>query len=243
MSFFKNSLIAALIRILELQLFLMLVSWPILLHWGIAITPASIIGNCLMGPLISACLILSSLCVLCAACSIPYGALATLLHQTIDWWQWLLNALPCPAAVPLPTPSWWISCLIPISGYGILRYVPKKLRIAAYCIALCAWGAVLTLFVSQRCVVAIPWGSHTLLCIKYKNKTFLIDRGRPRRKQSASRILATQVIPELYKKNGGAPIDGVILLKNSESVMHFYQELGKRIPLKNIYYPDMNRAT
>jgi len=73
------------------QLFLLLVSWPILLWWGLPISLLALVGNIVFSPIITLFLMLCALLFFTELTGLPNGAFIFLLETLSDWWVGLLG--------------------------------------------------------------------------------------------------------------------------------------------------------
>ena len=81
-----------LVRSIQLQLYLTLISGPILVYWGLPVSVASPLGNILFHPLLTAFLFLSSLIFFCQILHIPHGIFVYALQKTSHSFHYLLGS-------------------------------------------------------------------------------------------------------------------------------------------------------
>src|SRR5262245_46384432 len=100
-------LMAYIVRFIHVQLFITLISLPILIAWGMPISLLTFAGNLLLSPVLTVFLLLASLIFFCHMLFIPCGILIKLLEQVTSWWlhammvgnnSWLI-ALKLPSCI------------------------------------------------------------------------------------------------------------------------------------------------
>lgn len=223
---------------LQLQLFLTLISWPILLCWGLPLSLASPVGNFVFAPFLIVFLSLASLVFFSELLYIPNSLLITLLEQVADWWYSLLSYCDRSWLLYSPAPSLGTILLIPVLAFLVLH--TKKLSrpaistlvfaISIFCIAfylrydLNSKGRVTTLGQPER----------QLTLIQHPQATVLIDPGYLGKTVSAPSWVTYTLIPELVKSSVRS-IDHLIVLKPSSLVFQALITLVTILPVKNLY--------
>ena len=115
--FIKN-----LINFIHIQLFITLISIPILLCWGMPISVLTFAGNFLLSPILTLFLLLSSLIFFCELLHIPNSFLIYGLQKTCSTWLSLMQWGTKHYLVALAAPSLLIIIAIPICALLILHY-------------------------------------------------------------------------------------------------------------------------
>lgn len=99
-----------LVRSFQLQLYLTLISGPILVYWGLPISLASPIGNIVFHPLLTLFLFLSSLIFFCQILHIPHGICIYGLQKTSHLFHYLLGLGSQQWLMGFIKPPLWILC-------------------------------------------------------------------------------------------------------------------------------------
>ena len=220
---------------LELQLFILLVSWPLCIWWGIPLNPTSILGNLLMAPCITVMLALCSLITVGLLLGFECTFLITCFENCSTWWSMVLEYAPKLPNIVCACPHPLMLIPLALSPWIIVAYVREsdKKIILFICFAVSLYG-LLKAIEPQTFSHIFKHSQHLFILGKYRNKTFLIDFGKSRRTNSNAYVIKRYLIPEWYRMVGTNFIDYVLVLKSSPSVEHFYTELQKKITLRTI---------
>src|SRR5579862_7575785 len=109
---FLNRLYTTSITTLSMQLFLSLVSLPILASWGLPISLMSPIGNVIFSPLLTLFLLLSSIIFFCELFCIPNEFFVWLLELVSQVWRWGLSCTYGSALIACKKPALWLCIAI-----------------------------------------------------------------------------------------------------------------------------------
>ncbi|MBA3954665.1 hypothetical protein H0X48_05090 [Candidatus Dependentiae bacterium] len=223
---------------LQLQLFLTLISWPILLCWGLPLSLASPVGNFIFTPFLIIFLSLASLVFFSELLYIPNGFLVYLLEQVADWWYTILTYCDRSWLFYSPQPSLGTALLIPALAFLILH--TKKLSrplISTIIFALSIIGIAGYLrydFNPTGTISIVGHPEKQLTLIHYPQATVLIDPGYLGKTISATNWVTYTLIPELTKKSVQT-IDYLIVLKPSSLVFQALTTLCNKFLVKHIY--------
>ena len=230
-----------LIRFIHLQLFITLISIPILLYWGMPISALSFAGNLLFSPILTAFLLLSSLTFFLQIAHIPNSWLIYCLEQITRWWLALMQWGSSGLLIALPLPSVALLILIALLALAILHH--KKVDTAykgiiCYSLLLCAVGGYL-----KFCGMPLT-SINTLACnkghitiIKAHNQLIIIDPGVIGRRLSAPSWCEYTLLPHLAKQYGANSIDHLIVLQPNRIIFDALASLQEKICIKNLYLP------
>lgn len=235
-----NTIVSTALRFAELQLFLTLFSWPILLYWGIPISIASPVGNLIFGPFIISFLGLSTVIFFCEIFYIPNGLFISFLESISSWWYSISSYSQRSWLVGYPQPSPVYLLLIPIAACLLLHH--KKLgsshkRIIAFLILLGATcGYLRYIRSSLESIITLPCFKKELLIINSSDKHTLIDTGALCSNISSSTWVSYSLIPNLIKK-GINKLDHVFMLKPSTTEFKAIKQLCQNFQVNNLYLP------
>lgn len=229
-----------LLRFLQLQLFLTLVSWPLLLYWGLPLSLASILGNLIFSPFLVVFLLLSSLIFLCELCYIPNTLLIYVLEHTSNLWYSILLYADRSWLIYAPEPSFVAVTLVFVCSFFILHH--KK--ISRPLISCALFTCVLALFYvylhstrpQQPGTEHIACFDNTLTLITSNYKAVLIDPGSLGRRITAPDYIRFTLIPKLSKK-GIRSLESVIALKPSLTTFKALATLCTCYPVNTVYIP------
>jgi hypothetical protein len=230
-----------LISSLHLQLFITLISIPILLSWGIPISLLTFAGNVLFSPLLTAFLLLSSVIFFCELLHIPNGIFIWALEHITHWWLWLMQWAGHSVLVSFTMPSIFILVLIFILTLLILHH--KKIQtplkaIAYYSILLAITCIYLALpGYSGTKIININCNKGNVHIIKVDKQLIVIDPGVIGRRLSATSWCEYTLMPALTKNCGTNTIDHLVILQPNRIIFEALLNLIEKIRIKNIYIP------
>lgn len=230
---------------LVVQLFINLLTWPLFLHWGLPITPLSIVGNFIFSPFLTFFLMLSSLIVTCELIFLPTTLFIYPLEWTTRLWLWLIN-IPTPdCMITFVTPPLLLSLIAPCAATAIM--LSKRLRTKGHKIgALCVCYIICMIIFSlhpQPTHLEIPYGSHIVKIINEHGNLTLIDDGFTRRKSSINQWINYTLLPQLGKHFGQQTVDTVRIKKKSPNTVLFAESLQQRARVKTIIFEDERAKT
>jgi len=227
-------------RTFQLQLFLMLVSLPMLVAWGLPISYMSVIGNCLFTPFLTFFLLLASLMFFGQLCHIPYGPVAWIFNRLTDFWifimhygssQWLFGI----AKLPLP-----VLIAIGIAPFFIVAYKPtRSLKVSMLCflsvlMIVCGYNHILR---RQTRVATIPCARGELTLITTPHATVLIDPGYLGSRLGICSWVRYTLIPQLIATTGTTHINHFVLLQPMGLSFEAAQELCTQLCVDRVYIP------
>ena len=126
MNFTKESIVRSIIDILQLQLFLTLTAFPILLAWGLPLSWMSLISTPLFSPLFTLFLLLSSLIFFTELLFLPNALFIYGLEKVAQFWLWILHFENGSWLIGFTKPSFLLLLLCPLSTLFIMHH--KKIK-------------------------------------------------------------------------------------------------------------------
>ncbi len=238
---FTRKTIRSLITFLHVQLFLTLISMPILVCWGMPLSVLSFAGNFFFGPILTAFLLLCSLIFFCQILYIPNGILIYALEKLTHGWLAIMQLPSFSALVALPKPPFLISALIIASALFILHCkqinTPFK-SILAYSGALIISGLLLTLSAHwSMSVQMVSCNAGEVTIIYHHKQLIVIDPGVIGQRINATSWCEYTLMPHLAKEYGTTTIDALIVLQPNGIVFEALGMLLEKIRIKKIYLP------
>lgn len=230
-----NNLAHWLLEALKLQLFLNLISFIILIHWGMPISILSPIGNIIFGPFIIIFLILSSLVFFCEILTISNYWLVGILEIFTEWWLKLLSFNFDSWKISFAQPPFIISILIVIFGIIVLKHkkIPNNF-IRIVCLIL----IFIFLFIYTKLTT---WNNSTEI-LKYRNEQMLVilenkkitlhDKGLL--EKASWYWIQYELVPYLIKKFGHNNVYKLILDKINNKNKQSIKLLSKKCNILNI---------
>ncbi len=226
-------------RYLQLQLFLTLVSLPIILVWGLPISLLAPLGNLIFGPALTLFLLLSSLIFFCELLHIPTTFLIHGLEYATHVWLWVMHT---------DMQRWLISFVVPpVACIALMIFAPfiimlhKKLSrlwvsLGTFCCLFLGLGIYLKSVAHTREPVAhIPCNKGNLTLITTDGTQTLIDPGYLGQRINAASYAQYTVIPAILKKTGITTIDHLIILQPSTMIFKALECFCTKMNVKKIY--------
>jgi hypothetical protein len=229
----------SLLIFLQLQLFITLISWPILLSWGLPISLAGFIGNFIFSPFLMLFLLLSALIFFSELCGLPNTSFIALLELLTSWWLKLIMLGSRSWLIAFAKPSLIVFlALLASTGFALhhKKFIKTGISVLVLTFFLCAW---LCFFYFQK-----PTGAYTkqiscfekeLIFIRSHKKSILIDPGILGRRVSAPSWVFYTLVPELIKTEGITHIDYLILLKSSPMTFNAVAALCQKLSVDHVY--------
>lgn len=227
-----------LLRFIHLQLFLMLVSWPILIAWGLPISLMSPVGNLLFGPLLTLFLLLSSLVFFGELLYLPTNWLIYAIEYLSRFWRWVVHQGSTNWLMGVAIPSSVILILIPAIAFAIIH--TKKLKHPFINITALLLFTLTNIYVLKQSsynnsIFTIKYGIYTITCKKTDHGINVYVPAAFRcQKSSINNWLEYTFIPKLIKATGNMCVDTVVLEKSTFSARLLAQALKEKNHVKNI---------
>ena len=231
----------SIITFMHVQLFITLISMPILLCWGMPLSLLSFAGNFFFGPILTAFLLLSSLIFFCALLAIPNGLLIYALEKLTWLWMKIMHLPSSQTLVALPKPP--LAVAFGLAAIAVLILHCKKIDtpfkgIAAYTCALLLSGLFLA-FTTRWAAPVQTLNCHSgEVTLIYQNKQLmLIDPGVIGQRISAPNWCEYTLMAHLAKEYGTTKIDYLIALQPNGVLFEALTHLLDKIEIKKIYLP------
>lgn len=225
---------------LELQLFLSLISLPLLISWGLPLSAMAILSNLIFGPVLSIFLTLSSLILFCEITGIPHSIPIYALEQITHSWRWILSWHQQSWMIGFAKPHALFLCAHAVAAVCIIsqRSWKRSVRIYALLIIGCLTWA--TSYLSSRynpAITHLPCNGGSIIMVHHNNQTVIIDPGYIAQRPGALSWIQYTLAPWLIKTTGSVTIDHLIILQPSSRIFEAVTGLSTRLQIKNIYIP------
>lgn len=236
--FFKKYLIG----FVKAQAIVTLVSFPILIMWGIPLSLMTFVGNFLFAPILTIFLMISSLIFITELLHIPNTLLITSLDKLTVFWEYLLSFGKKCWLVGFAQPNKTVLILLGIFVFFIVvRFIfsilSRLLLIAV--IVFAAWAGLE--YVRQTrppkyaCIKAVPGCAEKLLVKETKDNTIeVIDNGLFTKKRSPEKFINFELKPYLIKNYGTTKINKIVLHDPSARSFRAVQELSNTFTIKTV---------
>jgi hypothetical protein len=229
------------LRMSAVQLFLTLISLPILVGWGLSVSYLTPVGTLFFTPLLTVYLWSALMVFFTTLFCIPNELCIKLLSYVSNWWLWLLSLIKMPHAIGFVCPPLPFLCLIPITGFVVVMYCrTKKLwfMVVALAILLSMWVALLGYFGPEPYIEVVHANNKKIEAFYCHNQVTVIDTD-----SSCSSILdgtswiVHTVMPIITKKTGAISIDRFVVLHPRQRSFEALTALCKKGIIKDVYVP------
>lgn len=231
---------AYLVRALYIQLFMTIISFPILVWWGIPISTYSLISTTLFTPFLLLFLLLASLLFFSNLLSIPSQPIAWGLEVVSSVWTSLITWHSGPLLIGFCKPPVIILILLLIATLFVACkrsiLINQKTLYLSIFLSLTLIGCK-TIFTPRNGSFFIPCHTGTVEIINYKKTIILIDSGIIGARPSASSWISYEFVSELIKATGRTSLDHVILCRINQRTCQAILALLEKISIKNLYVP------
>jgi len=236
-----SKLTTKLLQFLYIQLFVTLISLPILVSWGLPISSMAPVGNLVFGPFLLAFLGISCLIFFTELLYIPNGVFIWCLEQLTTLWHKLLSFGSTSWLISMPKPSPWFFVLLLAATVAIVHH--KRLRspgnssLCFTALLLFAYGYLYLINTPRYAIEHLPCYNKTITFIKTPRAVALIDPGVLGSRISAPSWVEYSLLPHLRSTYGTNCIDHVIVLAPGIVLFDAVAQLISLIPIKHIYVP------
>lgn len=226
------------LRFTQLQLFITVVSLPILIAWGLPLSLLSPIGNLIFSPVLACFLFLACLIFFCEILFIPNAWLIYSLESITSWWHALLNIPDKRWLIGFKEPSMFILMVIPCLAFFIIlnKHTREPHRsIVCFTEILAAIALYAHVLQPANNYWPISCNNGTIPIIQSNNKITVIDPGFIGQRTSATSWVQYSLVPHLIKQSSKNTIDHLILLKPGTFLFEAIEQLCRCATIKNIY--------
>jgi len=244
-SYFKK-LFSYTLLYLNTQLFITLISLPVLCAWGIPISVATCIGNILFAPFLTCFLFISSLLFFTQLLCIPNIYLAYILEYLTSGWIYLLSFGSKTWLITISKSHLGLLCFFALLAF-ILIHIKKISSSVQITISLGIMYSVLFLFLfffykSKKSSIMheIPCNKKIVQLLERNKAIIAVDSGALGRSRSSLNWIEYTLAPYLAKNCGTQKIDHFILLKPRQFAFQALERLSHMVTIKNVYIPYWN---
>ncbi len=232
---------SGLIKSLQLQLCISLISLPFLVSWGIPISIMTLFSTLLFGPFLTLFLLISSIIFFCELIHLPHSLFDTLLECITSTWLFFLNISQQSWLIGFTKPPLIALLLIIPCTLAIMHHknnVTAQSRVTQLFMLFIAICCIMKLFPYQyNAVETITSHNKTLYLINHDNKLALIDNGVFSARLSSESFITYTLIPEIIKKTGKMHINHLIVHKVNKRTFDAIAFLSTKMHIKHVYVP------
>jgi len=229
---------------LRMQLYITLISLPILVAWGLPLSLLSAVGNILFAPFITLFLVVSSLIFFAEIFSLPNGLFICFLEKVYYWWMSSMDILffnPLVGFVQMP---FYILVLLPVVTFVCLRcswfqglYRNSLLMLSLLFIFYL--GNIL--FVSKMIDIVIPCNRGEVTVNVDNGKVTLFDPGVIGQRKSAYSWMMYTLLSEIVGKTGYTTIDDFRCDRLNKTMLQALILFVQQGPVKNLKYKRIDK--
>jgi len=227
------------LRFIQAQLLVSLVSLPLLASWGLPVSALSPVGNLIFLPFFMVFLFISSLLFFTELLYIPNGLFITLLDKISTFWLALMPENNHTPLIGFVKPNLFFLLCIPSATFFILSC--KKIKtITTSILSLTALLALSIVYLKiiqapKDFIKQLPCNKGNVTLLYNKGKTIVIDPGVLGARISASSWITYTLIPEMIKACGKTHIDHLILMSPGTLLFEAIETLCKSLHVRHIY--------
>lgn len=235
---FCRNIMTRLLFFVQLQLFMSLLSLPILIAWGLPISGMALIGNLIFSPFLMFFLFLSSLIFFFELCSLPNN----FLIKTLDWftrcWSWCIECGNSQWLIGFAKPSLWILLAIVAGSFIILhcKKITKPItRIVCFVIVTIFIVITLKWNCQKECVIRqIGCNNGFVTVVKTPSTLTVIDPGVLGKRVNSSWVEYT-LAKELVEQFGTMKIDVLIFTRPTILTLDCAAQICRLMNVSSLY--------
>lgn len=221
---------------IQLQLFINLFSWPILIAWGLPVSIASPLGNFLFTPFLILFLILSLIIFILELLFLPNFYIIYLLEIVTKGWINIANYISNKSLLYLSGAN-ILLLLIPI----LTIFIISKKRRFLYLILITISLVLFNYFNNfNNNLISIVKNNNKVQVIKINKKLIILDE-KIFSLKSSKNFINFKLIPKITKKIGLNNIFAIITLRPNKQTYKSLYYLTKKFNINYIYLPDYKK--
>lgn len=226
---------------LYVQLFMTIVSFPILTSWGLPLSVYTLISTLLFTPFLLCFLLVSSLLFVCHLCKIPDEICVWLLEHLSYIWSSLITYHQQNLLVGFRQPPFFIYIiLVCATVYTVKKRsitIGTKNIILFFCLGI-TLIVCKTIFAPKNGTVLVPCNRSNLEIINEQGSITVIDPGVIGSSPSASSWISYDFVSDLTRTVGATCIDHFVLCRINQRTFQALYALASRVHIKNLYLPE-----
>lgn len=234
---FISTIPTKILYLLEFQLFITILSLPILISWGLPISLLSPIGNLIFTPWLLTFLTLSSLLFFMQILCIENSFIIYLLEKFNQLFFYILDYGSSYFMVSCPCPSYFFLLIIPIILFFIISIRISSIYKRVFLLFLFSsflFFSFKYLWAPKDQFEHFTNKNKTILLINHDSKILLLDCGALAEGRNAQSWVRYQLIPK-FLKMGIDHLDCLIAPKPSSKLIESIAEFAQNMPIKHLY--------
>lgn len=202
------------LNFLQVQLFLTLISWPVLIAWGLPISLLSPLGNLVFTPFLTIFLLVSSFIYFTELLGVPNNWLVFVLEYTAQAWSWCVSWGTEASLYTVPCPSYFVLLLLPLLGvYCLMRSRITLVTIGwLFGLCLCVNGYIWYSCKPGTVSFQVSCGKTAISVVHGDNSIVLLDEfGLLVSSSCSSAWCDYTLIPELHRRLGSSCCHAILI--------------------------------
>jgi len=225
---------------LILQLFLLSLSFPVLVAWGIAFSPLIFLGNIIFTPVLTLFLALSCVIYILELCFIPSGYICTALDFITCGWMAAMSWAPDIPMIGCPQTPLWVLVIMPLGSWAILRAFGLKkcfviLGILAVWVFMVFCGIKWWFTPVYKECDLVCGSRYVTLRLKEKQVVFIDSQSALQSRACSQAWIDYTLSSELVKNFGVTTIDVIIVAKSTPATLLRLKALCKKYHCKKVF--------
>lgn len=221
------------------QLCITLISWPILIWWGLPVALLSPIGNLIFSPFLTGFLLFSLLVTVTQLFLIPNYFFIKALDGLVSGWLFITAQVPTDWTITLIKPPLIVGLLPPIAAIFIMQFRGFKKnteRLAALIFIAIIFPLLLQLFPCKK-ECELQLGSQKIIVNFYKNKLNALLPRRLYTAENEDQWIDYTLRPELARQFGKQNLETCTCTQLTEKICSFLKTLCKKGCVQHLIIP------
>ena len=228
-------------HLLQLQLFISLISLPILISWGLPFSLLTFLGNIIFSYFLTAFLLISTLAFFLELLSIPNGICILILEKISSLWLSFLSLVSDQSwfiGFSSPHPLILVAILILTLLIVHTKIIASRLTMSLLIASLIISGLLTFIIPPKNSRSLLRFKNKQITLNREKNEITCLDEGIFGSHSNYSSWIEYTLTPELRKLSGNTIIDHYICLDCNEKTFYNLRLLCSTITIKNLYIPE-----
>ncbi len=230
----------ALIDFLIFNLFLTLVSLPVLVAWGLPLSWLSPFGNLIFSPFLSLFLLISTLSFFCELINLPHTALDYALEKISAVWNAVLQLAPNNSFVGFSYTAVYLLSVLSLATLILLmlpQFRAARLRLCALTTLFLCSLTILKATQPAKLNTTLSCFKKNMELIRQDNQTLLIDQGALCERTNPASWVQYHLVPDLIRATGSMHVDHLLIPRPTIRALEAAAALIQHANVQKLYYP------
>jgi len=240
MRYYGIYIVEKVIKILQLQIFLSLLSFPLIAMWGLPISKMSVLGNLFFTPCVILFVAISTVIFFTELVYIPNDIFIMFLEYLTDAWYYFLSWGKKSWVIGIPDDMIPFTCMLGVCALLIVCHKRWGQLLESTCLLSLLYGSFFTVWycmAPRPSISSLTKGKSELILVCSNGRTLLYDNDYLRKIQSSESWAEYTMIPLLVRKTGTIVIDIIWLNSFSPKVIAVLTSLMEYAQVRTIKIP------